>query len=165
MAAQFTPKEEKEIHAVFDFTLLLKGLHAAIEVIGGVILYIVSAQSILNIVKFVVADEVREDPHDLLANYLLAFAQHFGGGTQFFAAFYLLFHGIVNAFVVVELWREEVWAYPVSMAIIGAFIAYQLYLFIFSFSLWLALFTVVDVVILFLVWHEYGVLKKRRGKD
>ncbi len=165
MTAQFTPKGEKEIHAVFDFTLLLKGLHAAIEVIGGVLLYIVSSQSILNIVRFVVADEVREDPHDLLANYLIAFAQHFGGSTQSFAAFYLLFHGIVNGFVVVELWREEVWAYPVSMAIIGAFIVYQLYLFVFSFSLWLALFTVVDIVILFLVWHEYGVLKKRRTKE
>ena len=28
-------RTEKEIHQVFDFTLLLKGIHALIEIIGG----------------------------------------------------------------------------------------------------------------------------------
>ncbi len=156
-------RAEREIHEVFDITLILKGIHASAEILGGILLYAVSAESILRVVDFFVGVEIREDPHDFVANYLLHLAQNFGGSAQSFAAFYLLFHGILNAFVVVELWREKLWAYPVSFVILGGFIAYQLYLLAFSYSFWMVLFTLLDVAIIFLVWHEYGVLKKRRG--
>ena len=155
-------KTEKEIHQVFDLTLVLKGLHAAAEIIGGALLYIVSGESILGAVKFFVGDEIREDPHDVVSNYLLHLAQSFGGSSQSFAAFYLLIHGVINAFIVVELWREKLWAYPVALAVLGGFTAYQVYLFIFSSSLWLIFLTILDLIIIFLVWHEYGVLRKRR---
>lgn len=154
---------EREIHKIFDITLLLKGAHAFIEMLGGVLLYSVSAASILRIVNFFVADEIREDPHDVVANYLLHAAQNFGGTAQSFAAFYLLIHGVINALIVVALWKEKLWAYPLSLAALVAFMIYQLYLLSFGYSLWLVIFTVLDVIVIALVWHEYGVLKKRRG--
>lgn len=156
-------KTESEIHKVFDFTLLLKGIHAAIETVGGILLYMMSAGSILQIVTFLVHDEIQEDPHDAIANYFLHLAQTFGGSSQSFAAFYLLIHGIINASIVIALWREKLWAYPAAFATLGAFIVYQLYLLTFGYSLWLLLFTILDIIIIFLVWHEYGVLKKRRS--
>src|ERR1019366_6528705 len=104
-----------------------------------------------------------EDPHNIIANYLLHLAQTFGGSSQSFAALYLLIHGVINALIVIALWKEKLWAYPVSFAALGAFILYQLYLLTFGYSLWLVLFTVLDIIIIFLVWHEYGVLKKRRA--
>ena len=152
---------EKEIHRAFDVTLFLKGAHAAIEVVGGVLLYLISAESIVQFADFLTRAELLEDPHDFIANYLLATAQHFGGSTQAFAAGYLLFHGIVNGAIVVGLWKEKVWMYPVAIISLFAFIAYQLYLLAFDYSFWLTAFTVVDVAVIFLVWHEYGVLKRR----
>jgi uncharacterized membrane protein len=157
-------KTEEKIHQVFDVTLFLKGIHAAVEILGGVILYLVSAENILRIVNFFVQGEIKEDPHDVIANYLLHTAQTFGGSAQSFAAFYLLIHGLINAFIVISLWKEKLWAYPVSFVALGAFIIYQLYLLTFGYSLWLALFTLLDIVIIFLVWHEYGVLKRRQRK-
>jgi uncharacterized membrane protein len=154
-------RTEAEIHQLFDVTLVLKGLHALIEMIGGILLYAVSAENIVRIVNFFVRDEIREDPHDFIANYLLHTAQNFGGSTQAFAALYLLLHGIINGSLVVALWKEKLWAYPVAFVVIGAFIVYQLYLFIFGFSWWLALLTALDIVVIFLVRHEYGVLKAR----
>ncbi len=155
-----TPRAEKEIHQVFDATLILKGAHAAIEVIGGALFYIVSGESIVRLVDFLAHGELLEDPHDFVANYFLATAQHFGGTAQAFAAGYLLFHGIVNGAIVVGLWKEKRWMYPAAIAVLLAFIGYQLYLLAFHYSFWLTAFTAVDVAVIFLVWHEYGVLKR-----
>ena len=160
----YTPnKTEEKIHQVFDVTLVLKGIHAAVEIVGGLILYLISGESIVGFVNFFVQDEIREDPHDFIANFLLHTAQSLGGTSQSFAALYLVSHGIINALVVVGLWKEKLWAYPVSFIVLTGFIVYQLYLLAFGFSIWLVLFTVLDLVIIFLVWHEYGVVKKRRG--
>lgn len=158
-----TNQTEAKIHKVFDITLLLKGIHAAVETIGGILLYSISAGSILRVITYLVHDEIQEDPHDVIANYFLHLAQTFGGSSQSFAALYLLIHGVINALIVIALWKEKLWAYPLSFAALGAFIVYQLYLLTFGYSLWLVLFTILDIVIIFLVWHEYGVLKKRRA--
>lgn len=163
MMITITNKTEAKIHSVFDITLILKGIHAAIEIIGGILLYAISAGSILRFVTYLVHDEIQEDPHNVIANYFLHLAQTFGSTSQSFAAFYLLIHGVINALIVVALWKEKLWAYPISFAALGAFVVYQLYLLTFGYSFWLVLFTVLDVIIIFLVWHEYGVLKQRRA--
>ncbi len=156
-------RTEQEIHKVFDFTLLLKGAHAAIEILGGIFLYAMDARHIVGIAEFLTAGEIREDPRDGIANYLLHLAQVFGATDRAFAAFYLLTHGIVNGLIVIALWREEIWAYPISFAALGAFIVYQFYLLAFGFSWWIVGITVLDLAIIALVWHEYGVLKARRA--
>ncbi|MDE2019214.1 MAG: DUF2127 domain-containing protein [Patescibacteria group bacterium] len=155
-------RREEEIHEVFDVTLFLKGIHAALETLGGILLYAVSGENIMRMIGFFVGSELQEDPHDFIANWLLRAAESFGGSAQSFAAFYLLFHGIINGAIVIALWKEKLWAYPASMAALAGFIAYQSYLFYFNHSVWYAIFTVLDVLIILLVWHEYGVLKKKK---
>jgi uncharacterized membrane protein len=154
-------KKEKEIHRLFDITLLLKGIHAGVELFGGALLYLVSANSIASVGNFFLNGELLEDPHDAIANYFLSVTQGMGGSAKTFAALYLVSHGIVNGLVVLGLWKEKMWAYPISFAVIGAFVTYQLYLLTFGYSLWLVVLTVLDVAILLLAWHEYTVLKKK----
>ena len=155
-------KTEKEIHWLFDLTLAIKGIHAFVELAGGIALYLISPDSITRAANFLFQSELGEDPGDVVANYLLAAAQNFGGSSKTFAALYLASHGVVNGLVVLGLWKEKTWAYPISFAVIGAFIAYQLYLLAFGYSLWLVILTILDVLVLLLAWHEYTVLKARR---
>ncbi len=159
-----TEQTEAKIHKIFDFTLLLKGAHAAIEIIGGILLYIISPATIARVASFFTHGEMIEDPHDTIATFFLHTAQSLGGSSRTFAALYLLSHGIINALVVVSLWKEKLWAYPISIATLVAFMAYQIYLLTFGYSIWLVLFTILDAVIIWLVLHEYGVLKKKKGK-
>ncbi len=151
---------EKEIHGLFDVTLFLKGIHASIELIGGLLLYFISTESISSMVSFFFRGELIEDPHDIIANYLLNITQAFGGNSKAFVALYLASHGIVNGLVVLGLWREKIWAYPIALAVIGAFIVYQIYLLLFGYSLWVVFLTVLDIAVLLLAWHEYTILKK-----
>lgn len=154
---------EKEIHEVFDITLLLKGITAFGELAGGLLLYSISTESITRITTFILKGELIEDPHDIIANYLMHIALTFGGSSKVFAALYLAGHGIVNGLVVLGLWKEKIWAYPISFAVIGALIAYQVYLLTFGYSLWLVILTALDLIILFLAWHEYRILKKKNS--
>lgn len=154
---------EQEIHKVFDISLFFKGLIAASEMVGGVLLAAVGPGFASNVVQAIVSGEIREDPHDIIANYLLHLAHTFGGSAKSFAALYLLIHGIVNGAIVVALWKEKLWAYPISFVALVAFVVYQFYYLAFGFSWWILAVTILDIFILVLVWHEYGVLKKRRA--
>jgi uncharacterized membrane protein len=77
-----------------------------------------------------VYEELIEDPNDFVAIHLLSIAQNFTVGTQHFYAFYLLSHGVVKVFLVIGLLRNKLWAYPVSLVVLGLFIVYQLYRFV-----------------------------------
>ena len=55
----------------FRVSVGLKGLHAGLEIVGGVALLVVSPGFIIRVVALLTQDELAEDPHDLIANYLL----------------------------------------------------------------------------------------------
>ena len=146
---------EKRIHAAFEIGVVLKGLNGLAELVGGTILYFTSLDLIRGIVTWLVHSELIEDPHDRIANYVLHAAEGVSVGGKTFAAFYLLTHGVVKLILVAGLLRNRPWAYPASLAVLGLFIAYQLYRLSFAFSVGLVLLTVFDAVIIVLIWHEY----------
>lgn len=60
--------------------------------------------------------------------------------------------------------RDKLWAYPWLIALLGAFIAYQLYVLILvKFSWSLTALTVFDVFLVWLTWREYQAKRARRG--
>jgi uncharacterized membrane protein len=62
---------EHRIHQFFEISVLLKGAHALIECIGGLVLAFVSTSAIKNPVNALTQDELIEDPNDLVAAHLL----------------------------------------------------------------------------------------------
>jgi uncharacterized membrane protein len=44
---------------------------------------------------------------------------------------------------------------------LAAFIAYQMYRFLFTHSLWLIALTVLDLIVAFLIWREYQEVRKQ----
>jgi uncharacterized membrane protein len=151
---------EKRIHQLFDISVALKGLHALIEIVGGVLLYLVSTDAIVGAINGWSYDELIEDRHDWVANHLLAFAQTFSVEQHHFYAFYLLSHGIIKIVLVAGLLREKLWAYPASFAVFGAFIAYQLYRYSFTGDFVLILLSIFDAFVIYLAFHEYRLLRK-----
>lgn len=152
-------REESRIYTLFEVSIILKGLHAAFEIVSGIVLAFVSSETIVRVVGAITQDELREDPHDAIANYLFQSAQHLAGGKGF-AVWYLLSHGAVKVFLVGALLKKALWSYPVSIAVLGLFIAYQLYRYTFTHSIWLIALSVFDALIIVLAWHEYGVVRR-----
>ena len=152
--------QEKRIHQVFVASVLFKGAHALIEIVGGLALYLVSTATIITMLNRWSYGELAEDKHDWIANHLLEFSRHFSVAEHHFYAFYLLSHGIIKGILVIGLLREKLWAYPASFAVFGAFIAYQLYRYSYTHDFALILLSVFDLFVIYLAVHEYRLLRK-----
>jgi uncharacterized membrane protein len=105
--------------------------------------------------------ELAEDPHDFLARHVLHSAGQLTHGSTLFAALYLLSHGVAKVVLVVALLRDQLWAYPATIALLGAFIAYQLYRLSYRVTLGLTLLTIFDAFVVWLTWREY---RSKRGR-
>jgi len=157
--------QERRIHQLFEVSVLLKGAHALIECVGGVVLAFVSTDQIVRLVQHLTQDELIEEPHDFIASHLLAWAQGFSVQTQHFYAFYLLSHGLVKIALVAGLLARRLWAYPASLVVLAGFIGYQLYRYTLTHSVGLVVLTAFDLLVMWLVWHEYKLLRRHLPVD
>jgi len=152
--------QERRIHQIFVVSVSLKGLHALIEIAGGLALYLISTATIVNAITRWSYDEILEQKHDWVANRLLHFSSHFSVAEHDFFAFYLLSHGIIKGALVIGLLREKLWAYPASFVVFGAFIAYQLYRFSYTHDIALIVLSIFDLFVIYLAVHEYRLLRR-----
>ena len=152
--------QEKNIRWIFIASVLLKGFNAVLGIVGGVLFLFTGA--VTSIVQFLVQGELIEDPNDFIANSIQHYLPYFSEHSQLFAAFYLLSHGVIKIFLVVGLLRNKLWAYPSAIVVYFLFIAYQLYRFTYTHSVFLVLLTVFDLFVIWLTWHEYKVVNKNQ---
>ena len=144
---------EQRIHQIFVVSIVLKGLHALLEIVGGIALYFFSTHTI---VRWLYAKG--GESNDLVAK----FARTFTGQEHHFYAFYLVSHGLVNMAIAIALLSRRLWAYPATFAVLIAFMAYQLYRFTFTHDVGLIALTVLDLIVLGLAWHEYELVRRTR---
>ena len=146
---------------LFRSSVLLKGLDAVFEIAGGITLWLINPSFIVRWTAILTQDEIAEDPHDLVANYLRHAASHLSVSGEHFMAIYLLSHGMIKMFAVVALLKNKLWGYPLSIVIFGGFIVYQIYRFTVTGGIGLIALTVFDLVVIWLIWLEYRAVKSR----
>lgn len=159
------PMQERQIHRLFEISVLLKGAHAAIEFIGGLALVFASNQWLQSIVAQATQSELAEDKRDFVANHLAEWAQGFSIATQHFYAWYLLSHGAVKLALVWGLLLRKLWAYPTAIVVLGLFIVYQLYRYTETHGFGLLLLTALDAIVVALTWHEYSLMRRHLPVD
>jgi uncharacterized membrane protein len=163
---------EKKVQLVFQISLVLKGVFAVSEIIGGLIAYAIifagdifasfGVQSFVHIiVDAVTQEELTEDPKDFIATHFVQWAQNFSISSLNFAALYLLVHGVIKLWLIVGLLRKRLWYYPTALIVFALFIVYQLYRYSFTHSILLLFITAVDLIVIVLTWHEYKYLRTR----
>jgi uncharacterized membrane protein len=151
------------VHALFDIGIIAKGLDGIMEIIGGVLLFFLSNTQINSMLRVLTQHELSEDPHDLVAGFLLSSAQHFSIDTKVFAAFFLLWHGLVKTGLVAALLAKQWWAYPLAIGAFGLFLIYQLYRYTHTHSAWLLALSILDVFVIVITWLEYRRLRAVHG--
>jgi uncharacterized membrane protein len=146
-------------HDVFWIGILFKAIDGVLETAGGVVLLIVSQQSIVNLVYRIFHEELTEDPTDWLANFVLREVLDLSPGMKLFAVIYLLTHGLIKLVLAGAIWRSRLWAYPLAGVVFSLFVIYQAYRFAYTYSIIMLLLTVVDLVIIALLFPEYNRVK------
>ncbi len=157
------PPVSPALDKTFKIGLVLKGLDGILEIAGGILLLFLSPHAIEHIARTLTAHELSQDPHDLIARYILHTASHLTTSTTLFGAVYLLSHGVAKVVLVALVLRDKLWAYPWLIALLLAFIAYQLYrITAVHFSIGLTALTIFDAVLVWLTWREYQARRTRR---
>ena len=151
--------QERNIHRVFVVSVAAKGLHALIEIIGGLALYLTSTETIIGWIDRLSQGELTQDPNDWIANHAVHFGETFSVQQHHFYAFYLLSHGLIKGALVIGLLRQRLWAYPASVAVFGLFIAYQLYRYSYTHDVVLIGLSIFDLFVIALAVHEYRLLR------
>jgi uncharacterized membrane protein len=160
-AAAPPPALPAGLDRTFKIGLLLKAADGVLEIIGGLLLLFLSPAQIDHIVRTLTAHELAQDPHDLIARHLLHTTSHLTTATTLFGAIYLLSHGISKLVLVVLVLRNRLWAYPWLIALLLAFIGYQLYRITVQISFVLIALTIFDALLVWLTWREYRAKRAR----
>ena len=145
----------RPLDRAFHISITLKGIDGALETAGGLVLLVVSPSSLHALARTLTQHELSQDPHDFIAHHILRATGNLSHHTTLFAAVYLLSHGLAKVALVIALLRDQLWAYPAMIALLVAFIAYQLYRLHIHATIGLTLLTLFDALVAWLTWREY----------
>ncbi|MEO6298491.1 MAG: DUF2127 domain-containing protein, partial [Paracoccaceae bacterium] len=115
----------KWLHWLFEMSLVIKGLLAFGETLGGLGLLLTPNAKIINFVGWLRGHNLTQNPDEDMAQWFHNLADIFPIQVQHFYALYLLAHGVLKFFMVIMLARRILWGYPVAMAILAGFVIYQ----------------------------------------
>jgi len=143
----------------YEIGILIKGFDGVLELVGGLLVLILSPHTITGITAFLTQDALQENPHNFIALRVQHAGHHLATGHTLFAALFLLTHGIVKVVLVTCLLLNKLWAYPSALVVLTLFLIYQIYLLITAPTFGMAFLTVLDIIIIFLVWREWQKIK------
>ena len=93
-------KQRSSVHIAFEISIFFKGLDGVLEIVGGLLLFLVRPDTISRIVMALTQHELSEDRDDIIASYLVRLTQGFSADSQVFAGVYLLSHGGIKVLLV-----------------------------------------------------------------
>ena len=149
------------IHGSFRTGITLKGLGGLMETAGGILIWFVGPARLAAIVEGLLQREEQRNPYDFISAHFLHLANEIGKADPVFASLYLLSHGIVKTVLVIALWFNKLWAYPLTIVVFGGFMVYQVYRYTHTHSFALMMLTAFDAVVVWLTWQEWKLQQKR----
>jgi uncharacterized membrane protein len=158
-------KPKNWLDRLFEIGIIGKGLNGVAELVGGLLLLLLTPSRIHHLVASLTQGELSEDPHDFVASHLLHTANGLTGQAVLFGAIYLLAHGTVKVVLVIALLLNKLWAYPWMIIVLVLFIGYQLYRIVLHPTAGLIALTVFDVLIVALTWREYRQQRRIRTEE
>jgi uncharacterized membrane protein len=147
---------------LFRIAMAFKGIDGAIELIGGVLLLVVSQAEVQKLIAAVVTHDLLGPADGSLSRHFVAGTAEFASGDRTFAVIYLLLHGMIKVALVVALLRHWLPAYPVAVVVLGAFVVYEVYRATQTGSVLLPFLAALDIAVIALVIREYRVLRRAR---
>ena len=159
------PAVSRTVDRLFRFALLVKGVDGALELIGAVLVLVVSGDLVSRLVADVLARDLIGPPDGTLARHLVAGTAEFASGNRTFVVVYLGLHGVLKLLLVVALLKRWVRAYPLAVVVLGVFVVYEIYRAVHTGSIVLPFLAALDVAIIVLVVREYLALRRVRSAE
>ncbi len=134
---------------------------------GGI--RIILASFLLNFVGTPAADAYHQvlkrlfidDSDDHIFGFISQTLSEHGFAITYFVIAYFFFWGAVDIFLSLAMLRHLLWAFPLSLVLITAFILYEIYRYSHTHSDVLLVIIAVDVFLIYLIRQEYHKLRRK----
>jgi uncharacterized membrane protein len=153
----------KLLDRTFHAGITLKGIGGLMEMTGGVLLWFVKPAAMSATVQFLFLQDLSRNPDGFFTSHVLRESSKFANLDPTFASMYLLSHGITKVILVVCLWLNKLWAYPLTIFVFAGFCVYQVHRYTRTHSISLILLTIFDLFLIYLTWREY--LQEKRIRE
>jgi len=154
------PKASPAVELFYRLSLGAKGLLGLSQILAGLGLWLSPNGAIHRLVDWMTVNELAQDATDPLARRVVEWANSLAPNAQDFYTLYLVGHGALNFGVVAALLLRVRGAYHVSLAILVAFVVYQVTQFVAHGDPALIVLTAIDCVVIALV-----VMERRGSRD
>jgi uncharacterized membrane protein len=158
-----TPPRSSLLDRTFHAGIAIKGFDGVLECIGGVLIWFIKPTSMNGILRFASMHDLPGKYDEIIVAQLFHLTQTLANGGKLFASMYLITHGLSKVVLVVALWLNKLWAYPLTIFVFAVFCVYQMYRYTHTHSIWLVLLTIFDLFLIYLTWREYQ--QKKQARD
>ncbi len=149
-------------HDLFEAGISLKAINSIWETLAGIFLLTRLHVWLIHFSRI----QVLGDRDDFIFRFLSNQIHHLDiVSVRTFVGIYLLFHGLLNAFLAYNLFKNRLWAYPVMVGFSALFLLYQVYRLVHTPSALLLAVTIFDSAFIGLTLHEYEYQKKKRSSE
>lgn len=135
--------------------IAVKGFDGVVELLAGLALWIFPSALTAALAPLLPKVAGDHPIRNFVAYWAGRMDQELSAGSHTFVVLFLLAHGVVKVVLVYCLMKEYHWVYPYGIAVLALFTIYQAYVLVTTPSWGVAAFTVLDVVIIYLVWREW----------
>lgn len=162
----FTKKEERNISLYFHISILIKGLISFGEVVAGLLVLFIPFSTFTDFASRIATNELEEGSSNLsitnfLASHLVDYIHGIPSISSTFLAMYLLSRGLIKVVLIYAMLKNKIAAYPLSLIVLGLFVAYQMHEIFIEYSGTILALTIFDLIVMWFIWAEYKVLKAR----
>jgi len=144
---------------VFRIGMEWRIFYGSLRLIFGLSLLRLIGTPLSDIFYTIMSHELIEDPADFIVQAVTPLLQHSSFTITYFLAGYLIFWGIIDILLSINLLKKRMWAFPVSIYLIGIFVLYEIYRFSHTHSRILAFIIIIDVILILIIRKEYNKLK------
>ncbi len=149
------PRVARWLHDLFEASLAVKGFFAGVEMLFGLALWFIGSDRVVALANRFSLHELSQLSPGLFLRIFSHATDGLSINTVHFYAIYLMSHGVIKLAMVIALQLRAMWAWPASMALLAAFIFYQIHRYTLTGSNTLIALSLFDAVMILLIWREY----------
>jgi uncharacterized membrane protein len=145
----------KSLHLAYLIAIAIKGIDGLIEFVAGVLIASFGSHELYHFAIWATAPELARHPASHAVHAIRHGAYHFAHSPHEFAIIYLLAHGLLKIGLVINLFIEHLWIFPVSVVVLLGFIGFMGLKLAAHWSPWLFAFAMFDMLTVALVVNEW----------
>ncbi len=145
--------------------ILQKSVWALVLIIVGIVLVKDQSRSVTDVIRDWFEPELREDPHDLIANLVLTLVPHLSRKSEITIGIVALLYAALELFEVYGLWRDWIWVEAIIVFEVAAFLPYDVWEFARHPSIWKVVTVLINIAIVVYLVQRYVRIRRRHAES